>query len=357
MNAGASTKKVLDLKLRNPAIDPLLTMFGKRIVGQPEATDVLANIVETYLSGLTDPTKPAGNALFLGPTGTGKTRTVEAMCEGLVGNPQACIKIDCAEFQLDHEIAKLVGSPPGYLGHRETPPLLTQKNLDQYWKPGLELSVVLFDEIEKASDTLWKIMLGILDKAILTLGSNEKVNFSKVIIVMTSNLGGVDMQKVLSGGYGFSVKTREEEVSDDKNKDIATNAARKHFTPEFMNRIDNVVVFHVLTRDHVRQIMNIEIGLIQTMIFTRKQVLFQVTPAAKETLMKEGYSVEFGARNMKRAVEQRVRIPLARLICSTQVEPGDCVVIDEVGAKEFQYSVEKLLGNPVKFTDVKGVLE
>ena len=159
-----------------------------------------------FLAGLNPPGRPIGNLLFLGPTGSGKTRVVEAMAESLFGDSRAVIKIDCAEFQHSHEIAKLIGSPPGYLGHRETHPLLTQEALNQWHTEKIKLSLLLFDEIEKASDALWQLLLGILDKATLTLGDNRRVDLSSCIIVMTSNLGATEMNELINGSMGFSQK-------------------------------------------------------------------------------------------------------------------------------------------------------
>ena len=175
----------------------------KLIVGQDEAIDQIVNIYQMYLTGMTAPGRPIANFLFLGPTGSGKTRTVEALAEALVHNPRAVIKIDCAEFQHSHEIAKLIGSPPGYLGHRETHPLLSQEVLNQYQSDTMKVSFVLFDEIEKASDALWNLLLGILDKAVLTLGDNRKVDFSHCMIFMTSNLGAAEMSSLTTPKLGF----------------------------------------------------------------------------------------------------------------------------------------------------------
>src|SRR6266571_792564 len=157
----------------------------KRIVGQDEAIQQIINIYQTNLAGMSSPGRPIGNFLFLGPTGSGKTRLVEAAAESLVGDVRSVLKIDCAEFQHSHEIAKLIGSPPGYLGHRETHPLLSQEVLNQYHTDKVRISFVLFDEIEKASDALWNLLLGVLDKATLTLGDNKRVDFSDSIIFLT----------------------------------------------------------------------------------------------------------------------------------------------------------------------------
>src|SRR3979409_1518433 len=170
----------------------------KFIIGQDEAIQQIVNIYQMNLTGMSAPGRPIGNFLFLGPTGSGKTRIVEATAESLVKNPRAVIKIDCAEFQHSHEIAKLIGSPPGYLGHRETHPLLSQEVINQYHTETMKISFVLFDEIEKASDALWNLLLGILDKANLTLGDNRKVDFSRAMIFMTSNLGATEMSNLIS---------------------------------------------------------------------------------------------------------------------------------------------------------------
>src|SRR5215216_159719 len=244
----------------NMALDPsktgreaenLESSLRKLIVGQDEAIQQIVNIYQMNLTGMSAPGRPIGNFLFLGPTGSGKTRIVEATAEALVKNPRSVIKIDCAEFQHSHEIAKLIGSPPGYLGHRETHPLLSQEVLNQYHTDTTKISFVLFDEIEKASDALWNLLLGILDKATLTLGDNRKVDFSKAMIFMTSNLGAAEMSALLSPKLGFNAVNRLDAAKpaalDDKLQNKISrsglDAARRKFTPEFMNRLDKTVVF------------------------------------------------------------------------------------------------------------------
>src|SRR5580704_17431205 len=174
------------------------------VIGQDDAINQIVSIYQTFLAGMTSPGRPIGNFLFLGPTGTGKTRLVEAAAESLLGDARSVLKVDCAEFQHSHEIAKLIGSPPGYLGHRETHPLLSQEVLNQYHTDTIKLSFVLFDEIEKASDALWNLLLGILDKGTLTLGDNRKVDFSRALIFMTSNLGATEMSSLMNPRLGFN---------------------------------------------------------------------------------------------------------------------------------------------------------
>src|SRR5438094_4754364 len=236
----------------------------RKIVGQDQAVEKVAEIYQMFLAGLNPPGRPVGNLLFLGPTGSGKTRVVEAMAESMFGDARACIKIDCAEFQHSHEIAKLIGSPPGYLGHRETHPLLTQEALNQWHTEKLKLSILLFDEIEKASDALWQLLLGILDKATLTLGDNRRVDLSQCIIIMPSNLGAGEMSRLVEGGFGFAPKPNAVHDSlDEKIDRTAIEAARRKFSPEFMNRIDKVVVFKTLRPAHLQEILEIALGMVQ----------------------------------------------------------------------------------------------
>src|SRR5215510_6841980 len=234
-----SEEVLLDPEMRSAEVLDFERRLLGKIVGQDRAVSRIVNMYQIYLAGMAVPARPIGNLLFLGPTGSGKTRVVEASAEILFGSPRAFIKIDCAEFQHSHEIAKLIGSPPGYLGHRETPPLLTQEAIDQYQTDRAKLSFLLFDEIEKANDALWQLLLGILDKANLTLGDNRKVDLSRCVIFMTSNLGAFEITKMLAGGIGFTsgVKQDAENLDDIDQKMYRTalEVARRKFSPEFMN--------------------------------------------------------------------------------------------------------------------------
>ncbi|RMG00613.1 MAG: ATP-dependent Clp protease ATP-binding subunit [Acidobacteria bacterium] len=331
----ASGKKILlDPDLKSPRAREFEEKLFSKIVGQERAVRRLAGLFQIYLAGLNNPTRPIGTMLFLGPTGSGKTRVVEAAAEVLFGDPGAVVKIDCAEFQHSHEIAKLIGSPPGYLGHRETSPMLTQENLDKYHKDDLKLTFVLFDEIEKASDALWQLLLGILDKATLTLGDNRRVDFSKTIVIMTSNLGAREMSELISGGIGFApskaAKNPEDTEIDTKIYRTALEAAKRKFSPEFMNRIDKVVVFRSLKEHHLRQILEIELQQVQNRITESAgtKFVFECTPSAKEFLLREGIDLKYGARHLKRAIERFLVYPLSNLVATEQVETGDLVTID-----------------------------
>ena len=304
----------------------------RRIVGQDQAVEKVVEIYQMFLAGLNPPGRPVGNLLFLGPTGSGKTRVVEAMAESLFGDARACIKIDCAEFQHSHEIAKLIGSPPGYLGHRETHPLLTQEALNQWHSETLKLSILLFDEIEKASDSLWQLLLGILDKATLTLGDNRRVDLSQCIIIMTSNLGAGEMSNMVDGGLGFVQKaTQVDAAFDDKINRTAVDAARRKFSPEFMNRIDKSVVFRTLRSEHLEQILEIELGMVQQRILMASavnQFVFSCTPKVKSFLLHEGTDPKYGARHLKRAIERHIVFQLANLVATGQIKLGDFIRID-----------------------------
>src|ERR1700675_914589 len=238
--------------------------LSQRIVGQEQAVRRMSGLYQMFLAGMNPRNRPIGTMLFLGPTGSGKTRIIEATAEVLYNDPNAVVKIDCAEFQHSHEIAKLIGSPPGYLGHRETSPLITQEELAKSHKENLKLSFLLFDEIEKASDSLWKLLLGILDKATLTLGDNRKVDLSQTVIFLTSNLGGGEIAELMEGGMGF-VQPRDKPAAmlDAKVERAAVEAARRKFSPEFMNRLDKLVVFHPLKTKELDQVLEIELRQVQ----------------------------------------------------------------------------------------------
>src|SRR5579862_517990 len=326
-----SEEVVLDPEMRsNEVLDFERRLLGK-IVGQERAVHRIVNMYQIYLAGMAMPNRPIGNLLFLGPTGSGKTRIVEASAEILFGSPRAFIKIDCAEFQHSHEIAKLIGSPPGYLGHRETHPLITQEALAANHTDKLKLSFLLFDEIEKASDALWQLLLGMLDKATLTLGDNRRVDLSQTVIFLTSNLGGGEITELMTGGMGFvQPEHRPADALDGKVERTAEGAARRKFSPEFMNRLDKVVVFHPLRREQLEEVLEIELGQVQQRVLetAKGQFLFRVTTPGKEFLLQEGTDQRYGARHLKRAIERHMVYPLANLLASDQVRLGDVICID-----------------------------
>jgi ATP-dependent Clp protease ATP-binding subunit ClpB len=300
------------------------------VIGQDEAIHQIVRAYQTHLAGLSPVGRPIANFLFLGPTGSGKTRIVEATAKSLLNDAGAVIKIDCAEFQHSHEIAKLIGSPPGYLGHRETHPLLSQETLNRHHTDEIKLSFVLFDEIEKASDALWNLLLGILDKATLTLGDNRRVDFSSAMVFLTSNLGATEMSSLLSPRLGFHVPSSESTSSDTQLSarilSAGMAAARRKFTPEFINRLDKIVVFKSLGNEELRRIVDIEIEMVQQRIQTAaagNPFLLNVTDSAREFLLVEGSDFRYGARHLKRAIERLLVQPLSNLMASGQIHRGD----------------------------------
>ncbi|MFB3814089.1 MAG: AAA family ATPase [Terriglobales bacterium] len=323
--------RTLDPNLRSEAVKEFDKFLRDRIVGQVAAIEAVTDMYQMYLVGLSPPDRPVGNLLFLGPTGSGKTYVVEVVAEALFGDHHAFIKIDCAEFQQAHEIAKLIGSPPGYIGHSQTPALLTQQALAKWHKENLKLSLVLFDEIEKASDALWQLLLGILDKASLTLGDNTHVDMSRCLIFMTSNLGASEMGELIEGGIGFVPgPTVVDQSLDDKISRTATEAARRNFSPEFMNRIDKVVVFQTLRPEQLHEVLELELAKVQQRIAGvagQSHFTFRCTPEVKQWLLREGTDSRYGARHLKRVIERHIVYALANLVATAQVKHGECVDI------------------------------
>src|ERR1700756_5704506 len=322
---------VLDTEKRSSIACQFERALREKVVGQEQAVEALVDLYQMFCAGLQSPSRPIGNLLFLGPTGSGKTRIVEAAAEILFGDRRAVIKVDCAEFQHSHEIAKLIGSPPGYLGHRETHPLITQEALAASHRDQMKLSFLLFDEIEKASDALWQLLLGMLDKATLTLGDNRRVDLSHTVIFLTSNLGSSQIADLMQGGMGFiQPNDKPARRLQEKVERTAVEAARRNFSPEFMNRLDKIVVFHPLKREELDEVLEIELSNVQKRVLdvATRQFLFRITEEGRAFLLQEGTDQRYGARHLKRAIERHVVYPIARLLATAQVHQGDVLVID-----------------------------
>jgi ATP-dependent Clp protease ATP-binding subunit ClpA len=329
--AGEAQFTRLDHTTRSEESENFEQQLLSRVIGQERAIRSLAQLYQVYQAGLNVIGRPVGTMLFLGPTGTGKTRSVEAAAEVLFGNPNAFIRIDCAEFQHSHEIAKLIGSPPGYLGHRETPPILTQEHINSYHTDRVKLTLVLFDEIEKASDALWQLLLGVLDKATLTLGDNRRVDFSRTIVIMTSNLGTREMEKLTETRLGFSLPSCQPPQLVDQNiYKVGLEAARRKFSPEFMNRIDKVVVFRQLSPESMQKILDLELQNVQKRVLAVAggRFILRYTDKAKAFLLREGTSDRYGARPLKRTIERSVVLPLSNLIATRQIGESDVILVD-----------------------------
>ena len=339
-----SEEVLLDPEMRSSDVMDFERELKGKIIGQEQAVGQVVKMFQIFLAGMSTPGRPIANLLFLGPTGSGKTRIVEAAAEILFGSSQCFVKIDCVEFQHSHEIAKIIGSPPGYLGHRETPPLLTQEAIDNYQIANIKMSFILFDEIEKANEALWQLLLGILDRATLTLGDNRKVDFSRCVIFMTSNLGAFEIQEMLTGGIGFTSSVPMDKSSlesiDRKMYHTALGVAKKKFSPEFMNRLDKVIVFHTLSQHDLRRVLDIELNEVQSRIMASQRdnaFMFRCTDKAKDFLLKEGTDLKYGARHLKRAIEKHLVYPLSNLIATRQIGLGNVIKVDLVD------SVDKLI--------------
>lgn len=310
----------------------MLQSLTDKIVGQDGALEQIVPYVEMYHAGLAPEGRPVGVFLLLGPTGTGKTRTVEALAGALHGNEKALLRVDCGEFQMEHEVAKLIGAPPGYLGHRETTPMLTQAKLNAVTSETSNLSIVLFDEIEKAAPSLNRLLLGVLDKATLKLGDNSTVNFERTIIFLTSNLGARGMNRELHPTFGFEALTERPKAEvGRKLEQIAMQAVKKRFTPEFVNRIDVINTYMPLDGAALDRILDHQVADFQRHIRTRlgqDAFYVELTKGARDFLLRNGTSEEFGARELKRTIHRHLVQPIASLVARGEVEPGSIVLAD-----------------------------
>jgi ATP-dependent Clp protease ATP-binding subunit ClpA len=336
----------LDPTVESPEVLSLRSRLSSAIIGQPAAVDAILDIYRLVQAGMHRPGVPLGKFLFLGPTGAGKTYTAEVLAELLSGSPKALIRVDCAEFQHSHEIAKLVGSPPGYLGHRETHPALSQKRLNECHKDGFRQSFVVFDEIEKGNDALHKLLLGILDKGTLTMGDNSVVDFSNTWVFLTSNLGTEKIyQMMANNGMGFS---EQQQYTSVQLQQIVETEARKKFSPEFMNRLDRVVLYNPLSRETIETIFTIETKKFLDRSFGHKGfgISLEFTSDAKKYLIDEGYEKKNGARHLTRTIDKHLAFPLANLVLSGQLQKRDRVHISYTHEK-LRFSKYKPLVLPI----------
>jgi ATP-dependent Clp protease ATP-binding subunit ClpA len=321
-----------------PRTEPnLAEALRRRVVGQDGAIEVIAPYVRLFESGLAPGGRPVGVFLLLGPTGTGKTRTVEALAEALHGDERRVLRVDCGEFQLDHEVAKLIGAPPGYLGHRETQPMVSQQKLNAAASERCGLSLVLFDEIEKAAGSLTRLLLGVLDKASLKLGDNTTVNFERSLIFLTSNLGAREMMEQLSDGFGFHAGTESGKRPAGKLESIALRAVRRRFSPEFINRVDQTLTYAPLTRRAFEQILELQMVALDRHIAGRlgeRAFRVELSGEAREFLLKAGTSVRYGARELKRVLHRHVIQPVAALVVEGATHPGGVVRVEKARGRE-----------------------
>ena len=304
----------------------LVSLLSQKVVGQSTATKAIVPYVYMYQSGLAPEGRPAGVFLLLGPTGTGKTRTVEAIADLLHGSERKLLKIDCGEFQMEHEMAKLIGAPPGYLGHRETVPMITQQALAEVTSENCDLALVLFDEIEKAAHSMTKLLLGILDRGVLRLGDNSTVNLEKSLIFFTSNLGSREMMKELNPYIGFQSALPKPRLDlANKLEGIALGAVRKRFSPEFVNRIDAIVTYQPLDTESLETILDHDMRALQEHVNSRlgdRGFGIEVLTESRQFLLSKGISQEYGARELKRTIHRELTQPLATMVARGEIQPG-----------------------------------
>lgn len=324
----------LNPSLKSDEILEFEETLNNKIINQAEAVASMSGIYEQYLAGIPKENRPLGIIMLLGTTGVGKTRLAEALAETLFSNPKAMLKINCGEFQSSHEIAKLMGAPPGYVGHgdKNDSAIVSQEKLEQYYTKEHKISIVLFDEIEKASSAFHDILLGILDKGTMTNGKGEVIDFTKSIIILTSNAGAAEMMKIDGGAIGFTSS-----IPTNKNfSSVALNAVRKKFSPEFINRIDKIVVFNSLGVEEMKQILRVELRAVQRRIFSSErhcQFVLSVSKEAELYLVQDGYDKRYGARHLKRSLERNIVTPIASMILTSQIEMGDVVHVDVSNTK------------------------
>jgi ATP-dependent Clp protease ATP-binding subunit ClpA len=332
---GVDKPKATQSRSRKQVADPvedLTAVLSQKVVGQPAATKVIVPYIQMFQAGLAPEGRPVGVFLLLGPTGTGKTKTIEALAEVLHGSAKNLLKIDCGEFQMEHEVAKLIGAPPGYLGHRETQPMLTQQKLNSVTSEKNAISLVLFDEIEKAAPSMTRLLLGVLDKGVLRLGDNSTVNFEKSLVFLTSNLGAREMMREINPEFGFqSVQTAERADLTSKLQNIALVAVRKRFSPEFVNRIDCIITYQPLTPESLSAILDQQIVDLQSHVNTRlgnRSFTLDVPFETRQFLLKKGTSAEYGARELNRTIHRYLTQPLATMVATNQVNAGARVRVD-----------------------------
>jgi ATP-dependent Clp protease ATP-binding subunit ClpA len=357
--SNADKSKSAQNRTRKPSTDlaeDLTAVLSQKVVGQPAATRVIVPYIQMFQAGLAPEGRPVGVFLLLGPTGTGKTKTVEALAEILHGSEKNVLKVDCGEFQMEHEVAKLIGAPPGYLGHRETQPMLTQQKLNAVTSEKCSLSLVLFDEIEKAAPSMTRLLLGVLDKGLLRLGDNSTVNFEKSLVFLTSNLGAREMMREINPDFGFqSVKPAERTDLTSKLQNIALVAVRKRFSPEFVNRIDCIITYQPLTPESLSAILDKHISDLQSHVNTRlgsRSFHLEVPFESRQFLLQKGTSPEYGARELNRTIHRHLTQPLATLVATNQVSPGARVRVevaqgaDKLALKTVQTEAAPAPANP-----------
>lgn len=341
---------ILDPKQLPENVKRLQDRLNAKVIGQERAMKQIIKAYTPMTVNLHREGRPLGVFLFMGPTGVGKTETVCTFAKELLGSRDSITRIDCVEFGEHHEAAKLLGSPPGYIGYNDEP-RLSQKNIDQYQTKDSKINIVLFDEIEKANDRIFDAIMTVLGDGILTLGNGKKVDFTKTFVFLTSNLGSEDVRKEIEGsGIGFDQQAWAPEELDDRIYRMSKEIVKKRFRPEFINRLDSIVVFRSLDEKSLRSILKNELEELNWAIWRSPwrgyqfeaggelpkglSIVFRTTEAATKFLLKEGTSDIYGARELNRALDRFVRFPLASLIATKQVGHGDKLEIDALEGRD-----------------------
>lgn len=291
----------------------------ERVVGQDEAVTSIARAIRRGRVGLKDPKRPIGSFLFLGPTGVGKTELSKTLADAMFGNENSLIRVDMSEYMEKHSVSKMIGSPPGYVGYEEGGQLSEKVRRNPY-------SVILFDEIEKAHPDVFNVLLQILDDGVVTDSSGRKVDFKNTIIIMTSNAGAENIVSPKNLGFNTS-KDPEQDYKNMKNK--VMDEVKRIFKPEFLNRIDEMIVFHMLTKENVARIVDIMMNSINKRIKEQLNITIELSDAAKSYIVDAGYDEKYGARPLKRALQQKVEDELAEQILEGRIKSSDIVYVDK----------------------------
>jgi ATP-dependent Clp protease ATP-binding subunit ClpB len=342
-NMRKHTRTELNPLLKCEDTNDFFNKLKAKVIGQDEALEKIADIIQTYKAGLHQKGKPLSNVIFLGSSGTGKTRSVESVASALFGDEKAFFKMNCGEFQSSSSIATLIGAAPGYIGYKQTEPFISQDKIDKFQTKEFPINLILLDEIEKAHDAIFQLLLGILDKATLNMNNGGHIDFSSCIIFMTSNLGSESIVNADKEGLGFATNT--DKRLDSQIKKAALGALEKKFSPEFVNRLDHTVVFNTLTEDSVRKILDLEMLAVRGRIFTSKphiKFTFIYTKKVEDFILQQGFSRKFGARELKRTISRHVTNPLASLMMSRQLDYGDIVIISMRGKELFYEKIDSI---------------
>jgi ATP-dependent Clp protease ATP-binding subunit ClpB len=302
-------------------------MLEERVIGQGESIRQIVRALTRYKAGLAGQERPVAAFLLLGPTGVGKTHTVEAVADLLQGSPEAVLKVHCAEVRSDHELARMKGAPPGYVGWKECVPLFHESRLREVRRRD-ELAVVLFDEVEKAHPALWDLLLGLLDKGEVVLNDNTRTDFRRSIVFMTGNTGAREIWRQLGGGFGFQPQTCGDVTG------LASRAASQVFTPEFQNRLTATITYKPLGWPDVLCIAKLECARLTERLRACDPhgLALHVTDCAVEAVARQGYDPRFGARHVKRVMERLIEDPLANLVAAGRLAPEDRLMVCAAGA-------------------------